>query len=87
MKWISVKDRLPSRGDRVRVLVPDLSNLMIGIQRFFPKGEYDSIYLAKRNLYCCNDPCHQRYHDRLHWSNNAGYYCTHWMPIPSIPKE
>ena|ERR1700733_2362449 len=77
-KWINVKDKLPDFGQKVKVKVGDLTPLMMGLERNLPPGEYFSVYRKKPSIYCCNDPRHKKYHEKLHWSNEAGYHCMYW---------
>lgn len=86
MEWVSVKDKFPKEGEKVRVKVPDLSTHMMGIEIFLAKGEYTSTFRKKSGI-CCSDPRHNHYHNKLKWSNNAGYYATHWMPLSSAPEK
>lgn len=87
MEWISVKKELPENNIKVRVKVPDLRYLMMGIENSLPPGEYTSILRKNPSIYCCNNTNHKTYHERLRWSNDAGYYATHWMQCPELQAK
>ena len=74
MEWISVKDRLPKKNERV--LVTDGKKICLHYKQSFinwedAKGE---------DLYCS---CSENY-DRCDFREGE---ITHWMPLPSPPKE
>lgn len=87
MRWIHVKEKKPPYNVKVKVLVPDLTPFMMNLERIYPMGEYESVFKPKPRFKCCTDPRHTEYHEKLKWSNNEGYYATHWMHLPSPPKE
>ncbi len=78
MNWFYIKEKLPPFDIKVKVMVPDLSYLMMGMEIFLPEGKYISFLRKNPKIYCCTNPLHKNYHDKLRWSNDAGYYATHW---------
>jgi hypothetical protein len=76
--WIHMNERLPENNVTVEVKVPNLSHFMMGINIFLPEGIYKAKMKTKQTCCLCSDIRHKKTHDRYRWSNNAGYWATHW---------
>jgi len=74
MKWISVKDKLPQKYQRV--LVTDGKQICLHYKQSFINWQDE----RGHDLYCSctenKDKCEFREGD-----------ITHWMPLPELPKE
>ncbi len=71
-EWISVKERLPEKGQFVLIICAGSS---IPISASYEPGEY---YEWDENCNCGG------YGSEKHFYQNE---ITHWMPLPEVPNE
>jgi len=74
MEWISVKEKVPKKYQRV--LVTDGKEICLHYKQSFINWEDEKGH----DLYCS---CPEN-HDRCDFREGD---ITHWMPLPPLPKE